>query len=316
MILNLLEKWRHLPTAELFGLAGNYRRYHPGSCAMGSAYRVGEALVAVRLWRPAGSGPVHYLVDDDIEAGIADAGLPEGYRKRLREAFEESLEKNAFGRIASVITPSQRLEDRYAARGLRVVRMDPVWDVPELFEKRVFGGSPLRVGCLATRSHQADLELLRGALEDSGRTWEFHHFMGSHAPGWLRGLPGVAGYPAMSWRAYRTFLRKVRFHVCVYPMLGTPFNLARSCNKVMEHAMVGAASLFSSRVPFAGLVSGGGGMLVDDGDWPAVLRDLEGRREACAALAEAGHQLALETSRRARSRQQEVWSCIASGENL
>lgn len=313
MRINLLDRWRHLPTAELFGLAGSYRRHLPGTCAMGSAYRVGKGLVAVRLWRPTGSGPVHYLIDDDIAAGIADTKLPEGYRQRLRVAFEESLEKLAFGRIASVIIPSRRLEELYAARGLRVLRMDPAWDVPESLETERFAGSPLKVACLATRSHLADLEILREALEDSGRTWEFHHFMGSHAPIWLCGLPGVTEYPAMSWRTYRKFLSKVKFHVCVYPMLDTPFNLARSCNKVMEHAMVGAASLFSSRVPFAGLLNGGGGLLVDDGDWPAVLRDLAARRGACSDLAAAGHQLASETSRRARHRQHEVWSRIAEG---
>jgi hypothetical protein len=258
---------------------------------------------------------VHYLIDDDIEAGIGDANLPEGYRRRLSDALAASLEKIAADRIVTVITPSERLAEVYTARGLKVLRMDPAWDVPETPELGHFDGCRMRVACLATRSHVADLDLLREALEDPLRSWEFHHFMGGHAPAWLQSLERVVGHSALSWPAYRKFLRRARFQVCVYPMLPTRFNLARSCNKVMEHAMVGAASVFSSCVPFAGMVDdAGGGLLVDDGGWAAALRELTGGPEACRGLANAGHRLALATASQARARQNEIWSGIERGD--
>ena len=40
-----------------------------------------------------------------------------------------------------------------------------------------------------------------------------------------------------------------RFHVCIYPLLDSGFNLARSYNKIIEHAVVGAASIYSSSWP-------------------------------------------------------------------
>jgi hypothetical protein len=37
----------------------------------------------------------------------------------------------------------------------------------------------------------------------------------------------------------------MRFHLALYPLAPTPFNRARSANKLYEHAIVGAASLMS-----------------------------------------------------------------------
>lgn len=315
MRIGLLDFRRHLPTAELFGLAGVYRRMRAGACAMGASYQVGGSTVAVRLWQPVGSGQVHYLIDDDIEAGMDDQGLPDGYRRRLGEAYERSLERVDPGRIATVIVPSARLEEKYDSRGFAVVRMDPAWDVPEVPDFRHFEGGRLKVACLATRSHVADIELLREALEDPTRDWEFHHFMGAHAPEWMRGLSKIVAHRAMSWGAYRRFLRTARFHVCVYPMLPTAFNLARSCNKVMEHAMVGGASLFSACVPFAGMVEGSG-VLIGDGGWMDALREISGKSGACEQLARAGHRLGRETAQRASCRQKQVWQRVARGEDL
>ena len=294
--------WKHLPTAELFGLAGHYRHLWRGNCAMGSAYRVGNSLVAVRLWRPAVPGPVHYLIDDDIRAGIADPSLPAGYRHRLEAALRDSVEERALERIVSVITPSARLAELYEAKGKPVIRLDPAWDVPAVADLSHFAELPLRVACLGTRSHLADFDLLREAVEDPARTWEFHHFLGEHAPGWLRQAGRVRAHPPLSWRAYRRNLRRLRFHLCLYPMLPTPFNLARSCNKVMEHAMVGAASVFSASVPFAGLAEAGdAAVLAKDGDWQPLLRELTANPARCKDLAGRGHRLGHDTATAARA---------------
>lgn len=306
---------RHLPTAELFGLAGNFRRISAGGGPMGAAYRVGAATVAVRLWRPAGEGPVHYLIDDDIPAGIADPSLPEAYRRRLEQAFRESVETKALDRIAMVITPSARLEERYRALGKEVRRLDPAWPVPQSADLRHFaGGGPVRVAFLGTRSHLADLELLRHAVEDPQRTWVFHHFLGMHAPGWLARQPHVEVHAPMGWAGYRRKLARLRFHVAVYPMQDTPFNLARSCNKVMEHAMVGAVSVFSTRVPFAGMIRDGhNALLAEDGDWPDLLRGLCGDASRLKLLAAAGHALGFQTAGQAAADQRELWAAVAAG---
>lgn len=306
---------RHLPTAELFGLAGDYRRIGAGGGPMGAAYRVGAATVAVRLWRPAGEGPVHYLIDDDIPAGIADPALPGGYRQRLEQAFCESVETRAFDRIALVITPSARLEERYRASGKEVRRLDPAWPVPQVPDLRHFaGGGPPRVAFLGTRSHLADLDLLRRAVEDPRRTWEFHHFLGAHAPEWLARLPLVGAHAPMGWAGYRRKLARLRFHLAVYPMQDTPFNLARSCNKLMEHAMVGAASVFSARVPFAAMIRNGqDALLAADDEWTDLLHGLCADGNLLRKLAETGHALGFHTAVKAAADQRALWTAIAAG---
>lgn len=282
---------------------------------MGAAYRVGAATVAVRLWRPAGEGPVHYLIDDDIPAGIADPALPEGYRQRLEQAFRESVETRAFRRITMVITPSARLEERYRALGVEVRRLDPAWPVPQTADLRHFAaGGPVRVAFLGTRSHLADLDLLREAVEAPRRTWEFHHFLGAHAPEWLLRQTLVEAHAPMGWAGYRRKLARLRFHLAVYPMQDTPFNLARSCNKVMEHAMAGAASVFSARVPFAGMIRNGqDALLAADDEWTALLHHLCADPAGLHGLAEAGHALGLRTATKAAADQRALWAAIAAG---
>lgn len=238
--------------------------------------------------------------------------MPDGYRRRLEFAFGKSLEIVAFDRVESVITPSKRLADYYAGKGKRVFRLDPTWDVPEFPDLSHFDSGPLKVGFLGTRSHWADLNLLRGALEDPRRTWEFHHFLGKRGPDWPVNLSNIVAHAPMPWSSYRSAVKRIRFHVCVYPMLPTSFNLARSCNKLMEHAMVGAGSLYSSQVPFADhLVASDAGLLVADGDWTDTLRELALDRYHCRELALRGHRLGLETSIRARASQQELWATLA-----
>ena len=271
--------WKHLPTAELFGLAGHYRHLWRGNCAMGSAYRVGNSLVAVRLWRPAVPGPVHYLIDDDIRAGIADPSLPAGYRHRLEAALRDSVEERALERIVSVITPSARLAELYEAKGKPVIRLDPAWDVPAVADLE-----PTSPSCRCGWRVWAPAAIWR-ILICCGRRWRTPPELGSSITFWASTHPGGCGKRGVSgpiphFRGGLTggiWGAGWRFHLCLYPMLPTPFNLARSCNKVMEHAMVGAASVFSASVPFAGLAEAGDA---------AVL--CQGRRLAAAAAGTDG----------------------------
>ena len=49
----------------------------------------------------------------------------------------------------------------------------------------------------------------------------------------------------LSWWRYKRALPRLRFHLALYPLAPTAFNMARSANKLFEHAIVGAASLMS-----------------------------------------------------------------------
>jgi hypothetical protein len=303
------------PTSELYGLAGNFRRVSVPRASMGESFRVGQSIVVVRCApKPEGCGSYVALIDDDVEAIIADEKMPTDYRKRLHSAWQKSALRLHPQAAVALVVPSEQLEAHYREKGHQVIRLDPAWKVPELCPELPPRSGRLRVGFLGTRSHLPDLELLRPTLEDASRDWEFHHFLGSHAPAWLQRLPHVCTRAAGSWPQYKRLIGQQRMEVCVYPLLPTRVNQARSCNKLMEHAMTGCAALYSDSVPFRGKMGDlAESVLVRDDQWPdairRILNDPDARREMALKTHHLGHRLAA----MARQRQQEVWSALAAG---
>ncbi len=301
-----------LPTSELYGLFPRYQHLPSCSVRMGDAFRVGGALVAVRCSEPSGwEGPVHALIDDDIEAIIRDSTIPPEYRRRLERAWRSSEILANLDGIQSVAVPSVHLEKLYTALGKKVVRLDPSWPVPSVRKRRVRSVSR-DVAFLGTGSHLQDLELLRNALTDSRRNWKFHHFLGKNAPEWLRGLSGIQAHAALNWQHYRKGISGHGFDLCVYPAFDTEVNAARSCNKIMEHAMTGAAALYSATVPFTEKVAEiSPGLLVREGEWREAITIHLNDIERLEDLAERSHAHALRLAQQADLAQRKHWESIA-----
>ncbi len=304
-----------LPTSELYGLTGRYPRLSTSRRCMGEAFRVGMETVTVRCAPlPEGSDRFSVLIDDDMEALIADDTVPQGYRDRLGRAWREAALARHPEKVNRILVPSKRLEEVYLAKGHSVILMDPYWPVPKEFRIATSADKTVRVAFLGSRSHLGDLEILKPALEDAGRKWTFHHFLGRNGPDWLQQLPGISASDPSSWGSYKKMLSSRRYDICVYPLRATSVNSARSCNKIMEHAMTGAVSLFSECVPFrAKLGDLGGSLLVPDGGWADAIDHLAHDRNASRELAFECHRLGLEIATFARSRQEEVWSSIEAG---
>ncbi len=279
---------------------------------MGDAFRVGDALVAVRCSAPSGwDGPVHALIDDDIDAIIRDEFIPSEYRGRLERAWRSSEILANLDRMESIAVPSARLESIYKGLGKKIVRLDPSWPVPLVRIPRARSGFH-DVAFLGTGSHLQDLELLRDALVDSMRAWTFHHFLGKNAPVWMRGLPRIRAHSTSNWHQYRNLIGNHRFDLCVYPAFDTEVNAARSCNKIMEHAMTGAVSLYSDTVPFSQKVSEiSSDMLVREGAWQEAISSHLNDAARLEELAAKSHAHALRLSVQADRDQREHWESIA-----
>jgi len=307
-----------LPTSSLYGLEGHYPRIRRAIRRMGEAYSLGKAAVVVRCGPAVGNvDGLYVLLDDDFEAAIEDPALPDGYRRRLADAWNACVMRTHPDEVAAVIVPSEGLARLHGDRGHKIIRMDPSWNVPASFPDPGFHASPMKVAFLGTRSHLGDLELLRPALTELGRTWEFHHFLGSGAPEWLLKCRQVIAHPAHPWKSYLRRIGTLRFHICVYPMRPTAVNAARSCNKVMEHAMTGAASLYGCHVPFARELSElDSRVLIDDDDWGYAISSLVSDRAECLLLAKSGHQFACKLAESAKARQMEIWRALARGDGL
>ena len=107
-------------------------------------------------------------------------------------------------------------------------------------------------------------------------------------PGTFAGHPRVLRIPGQGWAEYRCGLGGRRFHLALYPLMDTPFNRARSVNKLIEHAVVGAAGLYSRNWAEAWRAEHGGGGLVLRNrriDWVAAICHLLGQPEAMRGLA-------------------------------
>jgi len=105
------------------------------------------------------------------------------------------------------------------------------------------------VAYLGSIVHRSDLVFVLPAV---GRLLDLHPNMRFHVPARHRlpaefeNHPRVQRIPGVGWTAYRKQIVGRRFHIALYPLLDTPFNRARSANKLIEHAVVGTAPVYSS----------------------------------------------------------------------
>ena len=191
---------------------------------------------------------VIYFLDDLVTEGGGDRSLPLRYRQKLR-----LVERRARGRYANAaerIVTSSRMIAHSFAPGADLI--DPYWSEP-IADQRHFdavkrGTGWIEIAFLGSSVHRGGLAFLapiiRSVLAAEPRA-RFHLAERHHLPAGLHGHPRVLPIPGRGWTAYRAGLAARRFHIALYPLLDTSFNMARSQNKLIEHAVVGAAPLYS-----------------------------------------------------------------------
>lgn len=264
-----------------------------GGCAVIVRYAGMAEIGLVQRLRPT---KVFYVIDDDLFAAGPGDGLPADYRRRLISYRTEYLPK-FLPLVTDVVAPSAAILARYPEK--RHLRLDPSrchapgglghHDGPHGFEI-VLPGS---------RSHLRDITHLARALAAFLRAApdaKLTTFLGTDAPKALSGLDNAKHLPPLDWPGYRRFVAENRFHVALTPSFNTAFNRARSVSKIHDHAGFGAASLFSKRAPFAGVVDHGvsGLLLADDpASWLAALRQLAADRSLARRIASGGQDLSL-----------------------
>jgi len=191
-------------------------------------------------------GRLAYLIDDDIAAARDSPELPSDYRRRLTE-FDECHHQRLLARADTLVVPSARLAQRLAAFA-PLVRIDPFWMHPPA-DARHFCGSRqrFRMVFLGSSSHQAALQMIAATVRrvaERHTHLEFTYFGQTDAIPELCGHPRIHRLRPMRWPRYARWLARQRFHLALYPMSPSPFDQARSANKIAEHAIVGAAAIY------------------------------------------------------------------------
>lgn len=305
------------PTADLYflnsckGLLGQgVRQYGP------TVFASETACLVMRHDRRAGPLPrrrrLIYFVDDDVDAGLTDESLPFLYRQKLR--LVEHVTARRLQRYAGVAVVGSPVLARLFQPVMRTHLLRPFWSEPPAslghFDALASGEGWVEMAFLGSSVHRADLEFL---LPVVGRLLALYPRLRFHLPerhslphGFDR-HPRVRRIRGIGWTAYRREITTRQFHIALYPLLDTPFNRARSPNKLIEHALVGAAPLYSESWRESYRVARGqaGLCLPNDSrvwletlrgliDQPARLRALAvGAQATAARLNNAGVQRAL-----------------------
>lgn len=204
----------------------------------------------MHMVRTSWKGRLLYLIDDDVEAAIHDVSLPADYRQRLTD-FHNSHHAKLIERADTLIVTSTALQAKFAAH--RDVRMlHPVWHLPAAddhhFRSMIAGGA-IHAAHLGSGSHAEGLEFLRPVLEQllaRHDRFEFSYVGKQDSLGSLDSNPRVHRLQPQSWPRYRRWIGRQRFHLGLYPLPPTPFNDARSRNKLLEYAAVGAVGAYSA----------------------------------------------------------------------
>lgn len=258
-----------------------------------------SACLVIRHTLRAGRLPARrrliYLIDDDVEAGTGDESLPYLYRQKLR--LVEAADGRRIRRLAGVAVVASPVLARIFQPFMETHILRPYWS--ETFaELDHFADSEwIDLAYLGSAAHRGDLQFLlpvvRRLLAEN-RSLRFNLGAEPRLPADLEGHPRVRRIPGRTWTDYRRELAGRRFHVALYPLMDTPFNRGRSPNKLIEHAVAGAAPVYSAswREARRASVHNAGLCLSNDPDaWYRAVSDLIAERAEMHRLAAAAQQL-------------------------
>jgi hypothetical protein len=257
-----MEPFRRLPTTDLYVLnplrelrrrQAKANRLPPLRRVGGNAFTVGRTGIVSRYGgaedlarlEKLGARRIVYVADDDFAAGAEDRALPDEYRAKLAAFVERGwplLEEAAD--VVLVASPTLA-----AVYGDKARMMHPVWDAPPTAPPAHFDrAGRFEIAHLGTASHRSDFAAFAPILAELLREHpqaRLTSFSDGVPPAALDGYPQVRLRAPMPWWRYKLALPRMRFHLALYPLRDTPFNAARSANKLFEHALAGAASLMS-----------------------------------------------------------------------
>lgn len=192
-----------------------------------------------------------YMIDDDVDAGSRDASLPFLYRQKLR--MVEQPAGRMLSRSAGVaVVASSALAEAYEPL-METHQLRPYWSETfarlDHFDTLSNPDAPVDLAYLGSVVHKSDLEFLLpvlGCLLARHQNLRVHIPERHSLPTAFDQHPRVLRIPGLGWSAYRQGIAQRRFHIALYPLMDTPFNRGRSMNKLIEHAVVGAAPIYSA----------------------------------------------------------------------
>jgi hypothetical protein len=250
---------------------------------------------------PAISKPVVYFVDDAIFSGLRDRTLPVSHRAKLRATDCAAACRLAPGAKAIVASTEEVIADLRAALpgacGAPVHVVDPYWRESPPALDHFDAPGPLSLAFLGAGTHRSGARFARAVFDIIRAEFpDIVLFLSANHRGAFDGVrPGLRHVEPTAWPDYRAYLAEARRHLALYPVPDTAHARARSANKLVEHALVGAAPLYSEIWPRGRIAAAAGAGLAlphDPRAWAAAARGLIRDRAAAKALAAGAQALA------------------------
>lgn len=299
--------------SDLVGPAGPVRRVAP------TVFESDTARLVIRhdTGAPTARGEegLVYLLDDAVFVGLHDRSLPAAYRAKL-QAVDCAAARRLLPRVDVLVVSTPEVAESLP-RGLlrpdaRVVQLDPYWlgSLPGL--AHFDATTPLEVAFLGAGTHAAAIPFLGAML---GPLLRAHPEMritvsANHGRAMARAVPPdrLRVLSPVTWEEYRSQLAGLRAHLALYPLAETAFARARSSNKLIEHALVGAAPLYSGGWPRARLAASEGAGLAlppSPAAWAEAVAVLLDDRPGLRGLAARAQALAARIN--VAERQRTIW---------
>jgi len=306
--------WRFLVTRLLARPAATADLYFADSCEpflqngtvsklAPTVFASAEAMLVLRhdSSLPAGAKRrrLVYFMDDDIEGGCRDPHLPRSYRAKLAVVDRWAALRLA-PRADAIVVSSENLKSaaRKLAPQARIEVLHPYWREPLSDLVHLKQDKTVEIAFLGAQTHARDLHFLLPVIADILDTHPHVRFSvssGHRLPGPLARHKRVRRIAPTRWTDYRPTLAKRRYQIALYPLLDSPFNHGRSINKIIEHAIAGAAGIYSANWPESRRISAAGAGVVVDNDaraWRNAIADLIADRTRLQSVAERGRDLA------------------------
>lgn len=291
----LIAGWGDLGSSAPVRRVGPYT-FRAGGRAVILRYVTPWELNRLRRKRP---DVLYYVIDDLIRDKAALCALPRDYAARLARFSQGPL--NAILDLDPVVlAPTEAVLSQFPQH--RTGPLPPCATVApseSMTHFQDFRRAP-RLVFLGTRAHADDFDFLRPAFEHLAKKYpeiRLTSFLGAATPAAIARLPISDGRRPLAWPSFKRMLARERFHIALAPRRDTPFNRARSRTKILEHAAVGAAGIYSRSSTFeTTIVHGENGLLIGDDwrDWAGAVDRLINEHIVAEAIARAGVETALE----------------------
>ncbi len=281
-------------------------------------YATTRDLRLLRAFRARG-GRVAYLLDDDLWAMSSDTRLDPRYRARIARFLSTHFPD--LSRLVDIaVAPNGRLLERLSplpGAFLHPADLAPTGDLAH-HDTPAGEGCETRVLFIGTATHLADFAAIAPGLAEAlaaDPALTLTTFLGRAGAAVLPPSPRVTHLAPMVLDDFRAWLARARFHVALAPYEVNPVNDGRSIIKLHQHAVAGAAGIYTPTAVFAPVVEDGiSGVFAEHR--PDAFRDavlaLARDRQASRRIAKGG--IALSSALGDRRAVARFWSGLVRGE--